>query len=492
MTVRVFSRQLLALWAAVAFTSLVAAEDGPETRRTFSQCFLYRGPDGHVWVGHPLVSLGMIGVNGRPPVYRLSPPLAGKLGPLVNELKDAPFRLEKSRPPAAGPAARAEDLQRIPTGPQFWFWGLPRARDPETPFVLVDVEAEGRKCPQPKAPKPRCTMPDDEGPFGRSEEFELISVQLVSAEFISSVWRRAWDDLDGGLTNIVKASRTAPSREKRTRLLNASEKSSAACCAMRRARVSDESRAAVARIAPQARVVRSFQSHIEAEWGGQLRQYVSRLRLTPPTPLPPEPKACPKLELLAASGTPADFLAKVRGSWPEETLDESLLYSPTLKRIVFVWQVQEFSEQQFAALQAQAREQLARAEQENKRRAAEATAENTAASGAIEPWGVVLRPGAPDVLAEKGLLAGLLVEKAPADRSDVPLRAGDVILGYDSVYDLVMGAFADFSAMSRLRNMARYGGKVDVLRGDRLLTLKLPRSAPPPDTRGKPTGGNHP
>lgn len=488
MTGRVFSRQLLAFWAAAAFAwpAVADAADRSEAQRTFSQCFLYRGPDGQVWVGQPLVSLGMIGVAGSPPVCRLSPPLAERLRPLVNELKDAPFRLENSRPPAAGPAARAEDRKYIPTGPQFWFWGLPRSRDPETPFVLVDMEAEGRKCPQPKTPKPQGAMADFDYSFGPSEEYELISIQLVSVEFISPAWRRAWDDLDDGLTEIVKASRTAPSREKRTRLSDASERSSAAFCAMRRSRVSDESRTTVARIAPQARVVRSFQSRVETQWGGQLRQYVARLRLTPPTPLPPEPKACPKLELVAASRTPADFLAKVRASWPEETLDESLLYSTALKRIVFAWQVQDFSEQQFGVLQAQAREQLARAEQESKRRAAEATAKNTAAGGTIEPWGVVLRPAAPDLLAEKGLLVGSVVEKVPADRAGVPLRAGDVIIRYHSVYDLVMGVYGESSAIAHLRNVARYGGKVDVLRGDRLLTLTLPPPAPTPDARGKP------
>jgi hypothetical protein len=46
---------------------MVAWAEEEQTQRTFSECFLYRMGDGSVYIGEPLVSLGMIEVKAFPP-----------------------------------------------------------------------------------------------------------------------------------------------------------------------------------------------------------------------------------------------------------------------------------------------------------------------------------------------------------------------------------------------------------------------------------------
>jgi hypothetical protein len=56
--------------------------------------------------------------------------------------------------------------------------------------------------------------------------YEIMSANLVYAEFISPQWRRAWNALDAGLREIVAISRTAPGDRKARRLAEAIELSS--------------------------------------------------------------------------------------------------------------------------------------------------------------------------------------------------------------------------------------------------------------------------
>ena len=53
--------------------------------------------------------------------------------------------------------------------------------------------------------------------------------------------------------------------------------------------------------------------------------------------------------------------------------------------------------------------------------------------------------------------------------------AGDVIVDYHSVFDLTMAQYATFSALSRVQSVAHHGGRLDVLRGDRIVTLDFPK-----------------
>ncbi|MHC4178405.1 MAG: hypothetical protein ACYSWU_12910, partial [Planctomycetota bacterium] len=59
------------------------------------------------------------------------------------------------------------------------------------------------------------------------------------------------------------------------------------------------------------------------------------------------------------------------------------------------------------------------------------------------------------------------------DGPDVGLKAGDLIIDYRSTYDLVMGRGFLFSPMRRLAHKARWGGKLEVLRGGQIITIEV-------------------
>lgn len=218
-------------------------------------------------------------------------------------------------------------------------------------------------------------------------------------------------------------------------------------------------------------MVRIYQRRIEAEWGGHLRQYAAKLRIAPRTPMPPEPKPCPVVELLAQSGSAAELLAKIKQSWPEETLEQRLIYSGALKRTVYVWQVKDLTPAEFERLRGEAKEQLKRLGRNA--RAEQPLEPPGEASQTLAEWGVVVRPAGADLLAEKGILGGTLVERLLPDGPAVGLQAGDVIIDYWDVYDLAMRGFVPFGPMSQLRRVAQLGGELKVVRGDQIVTVDV-------------------
>lgn len=436
---------VLLLLAAIGTPNSAARAAENVTQRTFSECFLYRLNDGAVYIGQPLVSLGMIGVMAYPPEYYLSPALAERFAPLVN------------------------DLEKTPDQPDFWWWGMPKPKNENKPMVLVrlDVKAELRK--------PRASRgPED----GSAAVHEITSAKLIYAEFISPEWRTAWDSLNANLTKIVDVSRTAPGDGKMKCLAQTIESASRALGTMVEQDIRESWRKDLRRIEPSARVVRLFQRRVEGsgigEWGGQLKNYVATLEIQPRTPLPAQTPPCPKIELLAKSASAKELLETIRRSWPEAVLDESLIYSKELERIVHVWQIEDLTAAQFESLRKQAREELAR--RETQQIAHDASASSDGDGVVISEWNVTLRPADPALLAEKGLLRGTIVSETSDDGSRVGLLKGDVIVDYASMYDLVMGRFAHFGPAKQLANKARYGGKLEVLRGDRLITLTAERS----------------
>jgi hypothetical protein len=437
---------MLALVASMAAGAQAGEQDEKVRRKTLDECLLYRGPEDGVWLGKPLVALGMIGVAGSPPAYRLSPALTEKLRLLVNTL-DAP-----------------------PKTPELWIWGLPKTSDAKTPLVLVSLGFEAHLR---KSTKLRFPGPPDEPPLEMSQpEYEIVSAEIASVEFLGPRWRHAWEELDRAMKDVVAVSRTPPCEEKRKLLLEALERASLALGTMATTAVDPESRRAVASIERRVRVVRSYQRDIERQWGGQLREFAARLGLAPATPFPPERKPCPKVELLAASGSPAEFLGKIKRDWSDDVLDERLMWRGGHQRgFVYVWQVEGMAEEAFGNLRRQAAEELARVKREPPH---PADGPPVPPSGVpMEAWGVVLKPAGAALLAEKMLLEGTVVEKALPNAPDAGLQAGDVILSYTSVYDVAMARA--FPPVRRLQNMARYGGKLDVLRADRLITVEMKR-----------------
>ena len=133
---------------------------------------------------------------------------------------------------------------------------------------------------------------------------------------------------------------------------------------------------------------------------------------------------------------------------------------------VFVWQVEDLSADQFADLREEARQELSRAEQRAK-------AKKVQTDVTVEAWQVVLVPADDELLAKNGLLRGKVVSRILADSSPAGLQAGDIIIDYYSVYDMVMGQFVPFRPSNRWARIVKYGGTLDVLRGDQLLSLKI-------------------
>ncbi len=513
-----FSLALFAVLSARAW----AADAERHQERTFADCFLYEDSEGHVWLGQPLVSLGMIGTMANHPVYRLSPALAEKLAPLVSELEKPPERA-------------------------FYFYGLPRVRGADKPIVLLRLEAKMRQIAGPKVAG-GVIRRDDPAAGDRRPVYEIVSARIVYAEFISHRWRKAWDALDVGLKTIVTVSRTGPGLVKRQLLGAAIERSSQALGTMVNTTVSDQSREVLRRIDPEARVVRHFQRKVEDDpynWGYELRQVIASLGIPPQTPLPPDMMKRPRLEvLLAESSSAADLLGKIQRSWPQGALEEELVWSPVLKRNVAVRQVERFTPAEFDEIRAAARKRLEPVAQrirlgkllvasgsaaefvgkikqscpeetlkerlpwsgsltrivpveevagldiaafESLQAEAQMNLESLARLGwldkppqpvrvptqVIEPWGVVLRPADADLLRKKLFLRGTLVEKPLDDGPDVGLKAGDLIIDYGSTCDLVMGRAFFFSATRRLAQKARWGGKLEVLRGDRIVTIEV-------------------
>lgn len=423
-------RAVFALVFTMPIVALAADDDQVETMN-FWQCFLYRDAEGDVWVGQPLVSLGMIGVRAMPPV-RVSPAVEQRLRSLVNEVTNAP-----------------EDREL------YWWGDLPRLRDQDKAVVLLRLEAKLR--------------PSGKVESDRAKLYEVVSADVVHAEFVSREWRDAWKSLDAGLKEIISVSRTAPNAQKRHRLSRAIEKSSCALSIMASVKVAPAQRALVRQIEPKAWAVRVFQRNIQRQWGGQLREYAARLRITPQTPLPAEPEDYPLLEMLIENNSAAAMLAKVKQTLPEDALEQRLTYSQELKRTVFAWQLEHLTADQFQSLRQDARKQLERTARDTTVGQKPKSSENE--TKAIEEWGVVLRPADERLLNAKLLLRGMLVDRVLESGSPVGLQREDIIVDYANAYDLVMGRFPSFSPMDRLKNMARYGGELLVLRGDKMITI---------------------
>lgn len=429
------NRFFLATFAFVSMLPIAtrAADNDQLESRGFSQCFLYRDAEGHIWVGEPLVSLGMIGVHAMPPV-RVSPAVTQRLAPMVNEVVNEP---------------KDHDL--------YWWGDLPKLRDQDRPVILLCLETKLR--------------PSGKGEWDQPKLYEVVSADVVHAEFVSREWREAWKSLDAGLKEVIAASRTAPNDQKRQRLSQAIERSSRAINIMASVNVDSAHRALVRRIEPKARAVRLFQRNVERQWGGQLRECAARLRITPQTPLPPEPKDHPLLEMLIKSDSAATMLAEVKRTLPEDALEQRLTYSQSLQRMVFAWQVEHLTADQFHTLRRDAQKQLERmASDANVNQKPKWSRDE---AKAIKEWSVVLRPADEKLLNEKLLLRGTLVDRVQESGSAIGLQRGDIIIDYAGAYDLVMGRFPSFSAMGRLTNMARYGGELLVLRGDKLITIVI-------------------
>jgi hypothetical protein len=418
----------------------MAAEDEQAVARDFDG-FLFRGKDGAVRVGDFIVTLGMWGTSGGITEYRLSPPLAEAFAPLVNKETTVPDRRL---------IAAYDD-----------FLG------PNPPTILIGFRGH---CVLIKKTEHRMKSPEGEVAIGAADEtYEVRDAQLVWVEFLSPEWLASWRALHEALTEIVNVSLTPPGDEKTARLSAAIEKGSRAANAMTRPAVTDEARAIVRRIEPKARVVTMFQrGYSVTQWRNLLEQYAARLGIASSTLLPPRPPEYDLRNALAQSQSPQAFMAAVRKAWPEEALEGTAAYVRDWGRRVYGWEVADLNPQQFAVVRGRVQEYL------KARPPVPPPEQKPKASESVPEWGVVLGEVPAPLLAEKKILSGVLVEKAPDKAPASGLQADDIILNYRSIYDTVMGS-SGFNSARELANMLRYSKAANftVLRGDNVIAITL-------------------
>jgi hypothetical protein len=447
------SKRLLSAVLPALLAALAAEARGAETQgqRDFVG-FLYKASDGQVWFGEAMTTLGMWATQGQRPQYRPAPKVAEQLAPLVNDIGDL------------------KDRRRI-----FDFAGFACGREKieHTPTILVRFVGRYRLL----GAGPRgAERAGPEEPSGKPT-YEIDAAELVHAEFLPRPWLAAWQELDAALTEIAKVSLEAPSRPKRKRLAEAIERGSAAAGAMaRHCAVAEEHHAIIRRIDPKARAVSLLRRDRwgPGEWTRMLRRFAARLGVQPKTPLPPEPKEPPVLEQLTASESPADFLGRLKASCPPEAIEDRVLHSPSAGRILHAWQIGDLPAEQFAIIRKEAAKALA------KRRPGETedAAGREVGEATVRQLGIIVRPATAEELARAGALSGITVARLlPGAAGD--FQGGDLILNYQSVYDLAMGAYVPRWALERFIQRARQAGqwewRLRILRGGRAVEVVIPK-----------------
>jgi len=419
---------LIAVLGAVLLPGALVADEPKIEERSFKNCFLYEA-DGRVWLRQPMVYLGMWGVC-EAPAFCLSEDLGKKFAPLVSDI--------------------VTDKESAPMRTEFYTDGMPRLREGKGALFLLRLQAKMRLVGG--------EAPVDPPPGVRPRRYyEMVSVRLDAVEPVTAKWISAWQALDEALREVVSTSLSPPGDQKRKRLFGAIERGSQALDTMGKIKVGEDVLALVVKIEPEARLVRGFQRRVAGQWQDELEKCTVRLRIDPNTPLPKRLGTKAGLELLTKSKSPAKFISEIKGSYPTSALKQWLFYSASLERTVHVWEIEQMPKAQFKKVQADAKKLLA----EQRHRDNEQ----------VEQWGVLLRLAPGDLLADKLILRGALVEKILANQTEPALVAGDVIIDYEHIYDFVMGDFDFARAMKWLANRVQQGPGLRVLRGDTVITV---------------------
>lgn len=235
---------------------------------------------------------------------------------------------------------------------------------------------------------------------------------------------------------------------------------------------------------PKVRLGRNTEHRVEWEWGGHLRQYISALAIQPSRLLPPEPKTCTgmdRVKILLESDSPAAFLAKMKQACPPEAMDETLTYS-MLRAVVdggrgrssqpvYVWEVEQMTADEFNRLREEQKGYANRPAPVNVP-TPEEEAEKAAAT-LWDKWGICVRSADSSVLSKGMILQGMVVEDVAQTGSAIGLQPGDVIIDYDTTYDLRAGEMPFAWRIKRLAQQTHYAGELRVLHEDEFVTIPL-------------------
>jgi len=404
---------------------------GPVEDRRFDENLYIEEREGALWLRQPLVHLGMVGVRAFAPLYRLGPEAARALAPLVTRTRKG-------------------------DGESFVDHYAFRLPDAEGPVVLLRMGATVR-------------LAGIE--WGRPQRiYEVAAVRDLTVEFLTAEWLRAFADLDAALTETVEATGEPPGEAKRRHLEAVVARGSADLEAMGRARATGEMRAAARAIDPGARIVRSEARRLAGAWGGWLRRFAGALGLEIPAPLAGAGRDA--LDLLAAAGTPEGFVRAAREREGEDSLDEGLLHSASLGRMLSSREIGGLDPEGFGKVRDEARKAL---EERRARDQRESVEPGGPESWEMPAWGVRLGKAGAQERARALILRGTVVEEVLPGGSKVGLERGDIIIDAGSVHDVVMGG-GEFGSPKRLLDiLAESGGRLRVIRGDRALAIAVPK-----------------
>ncbi len=423
----------LILFGVLSFSSVAAQDEGELKERFFDDCLLHE-VEGRVWLLKPMVYLGMWGVMATPP-FCLSEDMATKFGPLVSNVTG-----EDELPPR-----RFYSSDKV-------------LREQKEHLIIVSMNARMRGV-YGKEPK---EVDRTRGPVW-PEYYEIIKANIVTAEFVSADWIEGWREVDEALKEIVADSLTAPSKEKRKRLSAAVEKGRRALNTMNKAKASDDFAALVGKIESDAQLVDTFRSGIAEQWQSWLERFAKRLGIKLRGLLPARPNRWTVFEVLAESKSLAGFRTAIEKMRPENL---AWVYKTDIGRKLRLWEIEKLTNEEYEKLRAEAKELLPKLQEWEKRLDKEP---DVSEGETIEEFGLVVRPASSKLLAKKMILSGIEVEKVSDEHKDIGLKAGDIIIDYDRVYNVVMGWYS-----WRVQTMAgkmKRGSKVQIIRGNEVINL---------------------
>jgi hypothetical protein len=228
---------------------------------------------------------------------------------------------------------------------------------------------------------------------------------------------------------------------------------------------SEDFQTLVDKIDPQARLVRMFSRGISYQWQDWFERFMVRLRIEPNSPLPAKPDRWVVFRILAESKSQAAFRSALK-EIPREA--HEWIYDSDIGQKLRAWETTRPTDEEFERLRASAKEIISelRARKDRLNGEPEESERET-----IEEFGLVLRPASSKLLAKKLILSGIEVEKVSDEHKDIGLAAGDIIIDYDRVYDLVMG-WHSFNWRTRdLANKMKRGYRLRIIRADQVINL---------------------
>ena len=421
----------------LSFVSIAAGDQSELKEKLFDDCIL-READGKIWLQKPMVFLGMWGVMATPP-FCLSENISTKLKPLISKINDG-----------EGQAARrfytSEDILRKQKGS----------------LILVSLNAKFQ------------SVYDKEFKDAESKNFsnwpdyyEIIEADLLSAELISADWIKAWCAVDQALQEIVSESRTQVDEGKKERLTLIFKKGERASNMMFHANQDEEFNTLVRRIDSNSLVVRTFAHVVTYRWYEWLERFASRLNIKLNKPLPTEPKLWPVLEVLVNSESLAEFrLAKEK--FPPENL--KLLYDFDLGKKIRDLEIGRTTDYSFDSLRESAKEMLPEVREYEER------LDNTPESSKkeiVKDFGLIISTANDKLLTDNLILSGLIIESISDEHSNIGLQAGDIIVNYGGVYDVVMNWYSLGWQVQSLTNHIKWHNNLMVIRDDKFIDIAI-------------------